>query len=49
MCHIGLSIQEETKKQGQNYSYENEKGFIAVGWEDSELFPEGLNLKMGRQ
>ena len=46
---MGLSIQEETKKQGQNNSFENGKGFtLAVGWEDSELFPEGLSLKIGR-
>ena len=47
--HIGLSIQQETKKQGQNDCYEKGKGFtLAVGWEDSEIFPEGLSLKMGR-
>ena len=50
MRHIGLSFQEEKKKQGQNDSIEKGKGFtLAVGWEDSEIFPEGLILKLRRQ
>ena len=45
--HVGLSIQEETKKQGQNDWYVKGKGFtLAVGWEDNELFPEGLIFKL---
>ena len=31
--HIGLSIQQETKKQGQNYCYEKGTDLtVAVGW-----------------
>ena len=31
--HIGLSIQQETKKQGQNDFYEKGTGLtVAVGW-----------------
>ena len=38
---------QETKKQGQNKCYEKGKGFPwAVGWEDSELFPEEFILKL---
>ena len=49
ICHISLYIQEKTKKQGQNDSYENGIGFALAVWlDDSELFPEGLSLKMGR-
>ena len=44
---IGLSIQQETKKQGQNYCYEKGKGFtLAFGWEASLLFSEGLILQL---
>ena len=44
---IGLSIQQETKKKGQNYCYEKRKGFtLALGWEASKLFPEGLILQL---
>ena len=40
-CHISLSIQEETNKQGQNYGFNKENGFsLAASWEDSEIFPE---------
>ena len=45
--HIGLSIQQETKKQGQNDCYE--KGTCStlyVGWEDSEFIHEGFILKL---
>ena len=39
--NIGIFIHQETKKQGQNNCYEKGKAFnLAVGWEDSELFPE---------
>ena len=35
--HIGLSIEQEKKKQGQNYCFEKRKGFtFAVSWEHSE-------------
>ena len=45
--HIGLSIQQETKKQRQNNCYEKGTGLtLAVSWEDSEFIPEGLILKL---
>ena len=45
--HIGLFIHQDTKKQGKNNCYEKEKAFtLPVGWEDSELFPEGLIFKL---
>ena len=45
--HIGLFIHQETKKQGQNNCDEKGKAFtLAVGWEDSELFPKGLIWKL---
>ena len=45
--HIGLSIQQETNKQGQNERYEKGTGLtLAVGWEDREFFPEGFSLKL---
>ena len=45
--HVGLSIQQKTKKQGQNDCYEKGAGLtLAVGWEDSELFPDGFSLKL---
>ena len=40
-------FKKETKKQGQKHCSEKEKGLsLAVGWEDSEFFPEGLILKL---
>ena len=45
-----MCIQEETKKQGQNYSFEKGKSFtLDVGWEDRQDFPEGWVLKVRRQ
>ena len=47
MKNIGLSIQPDTKKQGQNKCYEKGKGLaLAVGWENSEFFPKGFILKL---
>ena len=43
--HIGISIQEETKKQGYNFCFVKGKGFtLVVGWKDSNIFLEGLIL-----
>ena len=45
--HIGLSIQQETKKKGQNDCYDKGTGLtLAVGWEDSEFIPERFILKL---
>ena len=45
--HIGLSIQQETNKQGQINCCEKGTGLtLAVSWEDSEFIPEGSFLKM---
>ena len=52
ICHISISIQQETKKQrtkdkGQNDGNEKWTGLtLAVGWEDSEFIPEGFILKL---
>ena len=45
--HLGLSIQQETKKQRQNICYEKGTGLtLAVSREDGEFIPEGLILKV---
>ena len=45
--HISLFVHQKTKKQVQNNCHEKGKGFtLAFGWEDSELFPEGLILNL---
>ena len=45
--HIGLFVHQETKKQGPNDCYEKGKAFtVAIGWTESELFPEGLILNL---
>ena len=44
---MGRSIQQETKKQGQNDCYEKVTDLAcAVGWEDSEFFPEEIIIKL---
>ena len=40
---ISLFIHQETKKHGKHNCYEKWKA-LALGWEDSEHFPEGLLL-----
>ena len=45
--NFGLSIQQETKKQGQNDCYEKVTDLtLAVGWEDSEFFPKVIIVKL---
>ena len=45
--HISISIQQETKKQGQNNCYEKGTGLtLTVSSEDSEFIPEGFVLKL---
>ena len=46
-CHIGLSIQQETKKQGQNDCYEKGTDLtFNVCWEDSEFIPYQFIFKL---